>query len=53
MAPFYQETVENGVYVMPRLKSDDIRAIQAIYGKEERKKNNFYLNHIFVSFSHF
>ncbi|KAL7077312.1 hypothetical protein ACQ4LE_003235 [Meloidogyne hapla] len=32
MAPFYQETVENGVYVMPRLKSDDIRAIQAIYG---------------------
>uniref|UniRef100_A0A915N6T1 Peptidase metallopeptidase domain-containing protein n=1 Tax=Meloidogyne javanica TaxID=6303 RepID=A0A915N6T1_MELJA len=31
MAPFYQETVENGVYIMPRLKSDDIRAIQAIY----------------------
>nr|CAD2188878.1 unnamed protein product [Meloidogyne enterolobii] len=41
MAPFYQETVENGVYVMPRLKSDDIRAIQAIYGLGRGEESNF------------
>ncbi|CAI5450090.1 unnamed protein product [Caenorhabditis angaria] len=33
MAPFYQKTTDsNGNYVYPNLKSDDISAIQAIYG---------------------
>ncbi|PAV82489.1 hypothetical protein WR25_16279 isoform B [Diploscapter pachys] len=34
MAPFYQSTVDDyGNYNPPELKSDDIRAIQAIYGR--------------------
>ncbi|CAI2352911.1 unnamed protein product [Caenorhabditis sp. 36 PRJEB53466] len=33
MAPFYQKTTDaNGNYVYPNLKSDDIQAIQSIYG---------------------
>ncbi|CAD6196518.1 unnamed protein product [Caenorhabditis auriculariae] len=34
MAPFYQPTVDdNGNYVYPKLKSDDIQAIQSLYGR--------------------